>query len=138
AEEGCVSFLRIPPWAGVITNLAADLLDFNPGGLEEIEDAFAEFAVRCDHVVAWGDDPSLGRALARAGVRATTYGSSPGCDLQLRVDSLGPEGARGTVLVDEAEVPLRLRIDGAHNLLNATAAIAVARLAGVPAAAAAK
>jgi UDP-N-acetylmuramate--alanine ligase len=137
ADESDGSFLMIPPWAGVITNLDADHLDFYPRGLEEIEDAFAEFAVRCDHVVAWGDDPSLARALARAGVRATTYGSSTGCDLQLRVDSLGPEGARGTVLVDEAEVPLRLRVDGAHNLLNATAAIAVARLAGVPAAAAA-
>src|SRR5439155_585125 len=136
ASDG--SFLLIPPWAGVITNLDADHLDFYARGLEEIEDAFAEFAVRCEHVVAFGDDPSLARALARAGVRATTYGSSPGCDLQLRVDSLGPEGARGTVRVDEADIALRLRVDGAHNLLNAAAAIAVARLAGVPAAASAE
>ena len=133
ADESDGSFLLIPPWVGVITNLDADHLDFYPRGLEEIEDAFAEFAVGSDHVVAWGDDPSLTRALAHAGVRATTYGSSPGCDLQLRVDSLGPEGARGTVRVDDAEVALQLQVDGAHNLLNATAAIAVARLAGVPA-----
>ena len=113
ADESDGSFLMIPPWVGVITNLDADHLDFYPRGLGEIEDAFAEFAVRCDHVVAWGDDPSLARALASAGVRATTYGSSPGCDLQLRVDSLGPEGARGAVLVDEAEVPLR-QIGRAH------------------------
>jgi UDP-N-acetylmuramate--alanine ligase len=138
ADESDGSFLMIPPWTGVITNLDADHLDFYPGGLQEIEDAFAEFAARCDHVVAWGDDPSLARALARAGVRATTYGSSPRCDLQLRVDSLGPEGARGTVWVDDAEVALRLQVDGAHNLLNATAAIAVARLAGIPAAASAE
>jgi len=131
ADESDGSFLMIPPWVGVITNLDADHLDFYPRGLGEIEDAFAEFAVRCDQVVACGDDPSLARALARAGVRATTYGSSPGCDLQLRVDFLGPEGARGTVLVDEAEVPLRLRVDGAHNLLNATAAVATAALVGV-------
>ena len=134
ADESDGSFLMIPPWAGVITNLDADHLDFYPGGLEEIEDAFAEFAARCDHVVAWGDDPSLARALARAGVRATTYGSSSRCDLQVRVESLGPEGARGTVWVDDAEVALRLQVDGAHNLLNAAAAIAVARLAGIPAA----
>jgi UDP-N-acetylmuramate--alanine ligase len=138
ADESDGSFLMIPPWAGVITNLDADHLDFYPGGLQEIVDAFAEFAARCEHVVAWGDDPSLARALARAGVRATTYGSSPRCDLRLRVDSLGPEGARGTVWVDDAEVALRLQVDGAHNLLNATAAIAVARLAGIPAAASAE
>ena len=138
ADESDGSFLLIPPWAGVITNLDADHLDFYPGGLEEIEDAFAEFAARCDHVVAWGDDPSLARALARAGVRAMTYGSSPRCDLQLRVESLGPEGARGTVWVDDAEVALRLQVDGAHNLLNAAAAIAVARLAGIPPAASAE
>jgi UDP-N-acetylmuramate-alanine ligase len=55
----------VPPWVGVITNLDADHLDFYPRGLEEIEDAFAEFAGRCDQVVAWGDDP-LARASARA------------------------------------------------------------------------
>ncbi|TMK17379.1 MAG: hypothetical protein E6G63_01315, partial [Actinobacteria bacterium] len=44
ADESDGSFLLIPPWAGVITNLDADHLDFYPGGLEEIEDAFAEFA----------------------------------------------------------------------------------------------
>jgi UDP-N-acetylmuramate--alanine ligase len=57
ADESDGSFLMIPPWVGVITNLDADHLDFYPRGLEEIEDAFAEFAVRCDHVVAWGDAP---------------------------------------------------------------------------------
>ncbi len=135
ADESDGSFLMIPPWVGVITNLDADHLDFYPGGLPEIEDAFAEFAARCDHVVACGDDPSLARALARAGVPATTYGLSPGCDLQLRVDALGPAGARGTVRADGDEVALRLRVDGQHNLLNATAAVAVARLAGIPGAA---
>jgi UDP-N-acetylmuramate--alanine ligase len=45
---------------------------------------------------------------------------------------LGPGGAHGAVRIDGAEVPVTLRIDGAHNLLNAAAALATARLAGAP------
>ena len=114
ADESDGSFLMIPPWVGRSPTSTPIISTSTRAVSERIEDAFAEFAVRCDQVVACGDGPSLARALARAGVRATTYGSSPGCDLQLRVDFLGPEGARGTALVDEAEVPIRLRIDGAQ------------------------
>ncbi len=56
----------------------------------------------------------------------------------MTVDDLGPSGARGSVRVDDEVVPVALRVDGAHNLLNAAASIAVARLVGVaPAVAAA-
>jgi UDP-N-acetylmuramate--alanine ligase len=137
ADESDGSFLLGTPWTGVITNIDVDHLDFYPGGLREIESAFGAFAATCGGVVACGDDPAVRRALTKAGVSATTYGIGDDVDFLLSIDALGPEGARGRVRFDGAEIPLRLRIDGPHNLLNATAVLAVAARVGVPLAVAA-
>jgi len=131
ADESDGSFLLGTPWTGVITNIDVDHLDFYPGGLPEIESAFAAFAATCGGVVACGDDAGVRRALTRAGVSAVTYGTGDDVDFHLSIEALGPEGARGRVRFDDTEVPLRLRIDGPHNLLNATAVLAVAARAGV-------
>ena len=133
ADESDGSFLLVPPWVGVITNIDLDHVDFFAGGLDEIERAFAEFAARSDRVVAFGDDPIVRRAIERAGARAVTYGFTPGCDVVVRVDALGPDGARGAARVDGIDVPLALRVDGAHNVLNAAAAHATPGLAGASA-----
>ena len=138
ADESDGSFLLGEPWTGVITNIDVDHLDFYRGGLTEIEAAFARFAAGCGHVVAWGDDPAVRRSLDLAGVTAMTYGTGEGVDLALAIDHLGPGVASGRVQVDGTEVPLALRMDGAHNLLNAAAALGVATLVGIePAVAAA-
>ena len=131
ADESDGSFLLIPPWIGVVTNVDVDHVEFYPRGLDDIVDAFALFLERCEHVVAFGDDPALRRSLEIGGTEAVTYGLETGNDLVVSVEELGPAGARGRVRTDGTEVELRLRVDGAHNLLNAAAAIGVARLAGV-------
>jgi UDP-N-acetylmuramate--alanine ligase len=131
ADESDGSFLLGRPWVGVITNIDLDHVDFYPGGLPEIEAAFARFAAESDHVVAWGEDPAIERALALAGVRALTYGTGPGADVRLTSDRLGAGQASGRITIDGAELPLNVRMDGVHNLLNAAAAIAAASLAGV-------
>jgi UDP-N-acetylmuramate--alanine ligase len=130
ADESDGSFLLVPPWIGVITNVDLDHVDFYPGGLEEIERAFTEFAAGCDRVVAFGDDPIVRRVLERSGTPAVTYGTAEGCDVHVRVESLGPEGVRGILRTEDGELAIALRIDGAHNLLNAAAAVAASRLAG--------
>jgi UDP-N-acetylmuramate--alanine ligase len=137
ADESDGSFLLGTPWMGVITNIEVDHVDFFPGGLDEIVAAFARFAGDCDVVVACGDDPAVRRALALAGVEATTYGVGDDVDLRLEVKRLGPEGASGGVTWRGDVVDLRLAVDGAHNLLNATAVLGVAVHAGVPIATAA-
>jgi UDP-N-acetylmuramate--alanine ligase len=131
ADESDGSFLLIPPWTGVVTNIDVDHVEFYTGGLDEIIGAFAEFMGRCEHVVAWGDDGAVATALERADVRAITYGTGQSNDLVVEIDALGPQGASGAVLVGGRRIPLHLRIDGTHNLLNAAAAMAVAGLAGV-------
>src|SRR3954465_14956060 len=131
ADESDGSFLLGTPAIGVITNVDVDHIDFYAGGRDEIERAFARFAAGCGTVVACADDPGVARALALAGVDPVEYATTDGARYTVRVEHLGPDGARGTVTVDGREVPVALRIDGAHNLLDAAAAIAAAQLVGV-------
>ncbi|MEX1264875.1 MAG: UDP-N-acetylmuramate--L-alanine ligase [Actinomycetota bacterium] len=132
ADESDGSFLLTRPYIGVVTNVDIDHVDFYPGGRDEIESAFAAFVSSCEHVVACGDDPGVRSALDATGVHALLYGTEPGNDLVVSVDELGPEGAAGSVRdASGAVAPLRLRVDGAHNLLDAAAAIGAAGLVGV-------
>ncbi|MDP9298851.1 MAG: UDP-N-acetylmuramate--L-alanine ligase [Actinomycetota bacterium] len=140
ADESDGSFLLTTPHVGIVTNVEIDHVDFYTGGRDEIESAFATFVSRCGHVVACGDDAGARSAIERSGVDATTYGTEHGNDLRLSVTSVGPRGASGTIsLAREAEVvELALPVDGAHNLLDATAAVAAAAIVGVDAHAAAE
>jgi UDP-N-acetylmuramate--alanine ligase len=131
ADESDGSFLLGRPWTGVITNIELDHVDFYTEGLPAVEAAFGMFARACAGVVACVDDPAVRRVLDDAGVPALTYGRTRG-DLRLEVTALGPEGARGTVDGPQGRVELALQVDGPHNLLNATAVLAVAMRAGVP------
>jgi UDP-N-acetylmuramate--alanine ligase len=132
ADESDGSFLLGSPSVGVITNVDLDHLDFYPGGREEIHRAFADFAASCSRVVACGDDAGVRDVLALAGVRAISYGTDQGNDVVLRLLGLGPEGAMGSLTsADGVEVEVALAIDGAHNLLNAAAAIAASQELGV-------
>jgi UDP-N-acetylmuramate--alanine ligase len=132
ADESDGSFLLTDPAIGVVTNVEVDHVDFYPGGEDELRRAFAEFCARSGQVVACVDDPGAREAVHLARVSAIRYGTGSDADLRLTVDSPGPGGARGTLSVDGAEIPLSLQIDGAHNLVDAAAAVAVGELVGVP------
>ena len=121
ADESDGSFLLARPAVGVITNVEVDHVDFYPGGREEIERAFAEFARAAS---AWSPAATTrAPAGARArGRRGDDYGWGP-TPICLAVDELGPGGARGTVrAVEGPRDRLALQVDGAHNLLDAAAA----------------
>ena len=133
ADESDGSFLLGRPAVGVVTNIELDHVDFYGGGLEEIESAFTAFAERCAHVVVCADDPSAMRAVGAAGRPVTTYGTRPDARLRVDVASVGPGGASATLDAGGRSHDLRLAVDGAHNLLNAAAAVAAAEAVGVPA-----
>jgi UDP-N-acetylmuramate--alanine ligase len=133
ADESDGSFLLADPEIGVVTNVALDHLDFYPGGEEEVRAAFAAFAGRCGRVVACLDDPGVRGAMALAGVDPLGYGTDADAEVVLEIESPGPGGARGALHLEGRTVPVALPIDGAHNLLDAAATVAVAGLVGVPA-----
>ena len=137
ADESDGSFLLPRPEIGIVTNVEEDHLDFYADG-EEIRGAFAAFARRCGTVVACGDDPGVLAVLEASGVDAVTFGFGDENDVRVRAERGVGTGARGEIGIDGAVVPLELRVPGVHNLLNAAAAIAAARLAGVDPEAAAR
>jgi UDP-N-acetylmuramate--alanine ligase len=138
ADESDGSFLLTDPAIGVVTNIELDHVDFYPGGAEELRLAFAEFCARSEQVVVCHDDVGASDAVSLAGVPAMRYGTALDADLRLTVATAGPGGASGTLVMEGVEVPLSLQIDGAHNLLDAAAAVAVSVLVGVPASDAAR
>ena len=133
ADESDGSFLLGHPTVGVVTNVEVDHVDFYPGGRAEIEAAFSTFVERCAHVVICADDEGALRSVARSGVPITTYGTADDADVLLGIDSVGPGGGRGVIQVGGERYTLALPVDGAHNLRNAAAAVAVAARVGVPA-----
>jgi UDP-N-acetylmuramate--alanine ligase len=131
ADESDGSFLLGTPWTGVVTNVEVDHVDFYPEGLPSIEAAFERFVRACDGVVACVDDPVVRRIVdGLDAVRAVSYGRTGG-DLTLDEVELDPSGARGLLRTRSGSARLELQIDGAHNLLDATAAVGVAIRAGV-------
>jgi len=131
ADESDGSFLLMSPAIGVVTNVDLDHVDFYPGGRREIEAAFTSFASRCERVVVCADDAPATRSVAEANVPSTTYGTSSRADVGVEIIAVGPGGARADVVVDGSRHVLRLAVDGAHNVLNAAAAVATAHLLGV-------
>jgi UDP-N-acetylmuramate--alanine ligase len=131
ADESDGSFLLFRPEIGVVTNVDVDHVDFYSGGRAEIESAFAAFCERCATVVACADESGARRAAASS-PRTVTYGTSAKADARVRVEDIGPGGARGRLELPDGTVELRLGVDGAHNLVNAAAAVLAAGLLGVP------
>jgi UDP-N-acetylmuramate--alanine ligase len=137
ADESDGSFLLLSPAIAVVTNVEEDHLDFF-AGRDEIEAAFAEFCRRAGVVVACGDDAGVRRVLGQAAISAVTYGESPHNDVRVERVEVGPDGSSCVVRWIDAVQELTVPLPGRHHILNATAAVTVARHLGVePATAAA-
>src|SRR5436190_1347010 len=117
ADESDRSFLKLQPDVAVITNVELDHHS-EYHSRREIERAFRDFASAAGSTIAW-------EAAAVEPV-AETYGIGSG-DLAAERVELGPGGSRFSAL----GVELELGVPGEHNVLNALAAIAGCRAAGV-------
>ncbi len=90
-------------------------------------------------VVGCQDDAILRRLLPRVHRRVTTYGTTPGSDFLIRMGAAaaaGEHSPRVRFAVNYKEKNLgefTLHVPGAHNVLNATAAIAVGTALEIPA-----
>lgn len=136
ADEFDRSFLDLAPVIAVITNIDVDHLD-TYRDLADIQDAFARFAGRVPffgQVIACADDANVLDLLPRlADRRIVTYGFDQGADLRALEVSATGTGVRFEV-ADAGLGPLgvlKLPMPGRHNVLNALAAVAVARAVGL-------
>lgn len=139
ADESDASFLVYTPVVSVVTNVQPDHLDFygTPDKVVEAFEAFADRLVDEDRdgtLVACADDPGSAALAARAaglGHRVLTYGGSAEAAVRATDVELVPGGSTFTLTTDDDTGPVTLVVPGAHNVLNACAAYAAARVLGV-------
>ena len=132
ADESDRSFLKLSPILSVVTNIDREHLDCYRD-MEDIERTFIEFMDRVPFygmVVACWDNPALRKLLPRVERRVVTYGLEEGADFRIVARDFSGKGgeALSTFRVDFKGNDLgefHLRVPGGHNVLNATAAIAV-------------
>ncbi|MDX1433156.1 MAG: UDP-N-acetylmuramate--L-alanine ligase [Gammaproteobacteria bacterium] len=145
ADESDASFLYLQPMMAVVTNVDADHLETYGGDFARLRQTFLDFIQRLPfygQAVLCHDDATLREMLPHVAKPVTTYGFSDAADIyasdvrqegrrshfrvQGRHRSGGSGGSGGSDSVD-----LVLNLPGRHNVLNALAAIAVARELGV-------
>jgi UDP-N-acetylmuramate--alanine ligase len=145
ADESDRSFLKLSPILSVVTNIDREHMDCYRN-MRDVKKTFLEFMDRVPFygmIVACNDDPMLRRLLPEVQRRLVTYGTKRGSDFWIKIptlqqaqDGLSPaENARdgGHPTANTFRVTYRkqdlgqftLRVPGLHNVLNATAAIAV-------------
>jgi UDP-N-acetylmuramate--alanine ligase len=137
ADESDRSFLKLSPILAVVTNLDREHMDCYQN-MADVERAFLDFMNKVPFygaVTACLDNPQLAAILPRARRRVFTYGTAAEADFRLEFLAAG-EGrfARFQVVTKQGLLgPFELHVPGRHNVLNATAAVAIARQLEVPA-----
>jgi UDP-N-acetylmuramate--alanine ligase len=156
ADESDRSFLKLSPILSVVTNIDREHMDCYRD-MRDVRRTFLEFMERVPFygvVVGCNDDVVLRRLLPRVHRRVTTYGMSPGSDFLIFKGTFhsglaqNDSALNGALAAAKEHGPLvrfhvtykekdlgefTLHVPGIHNVLNATAAIAVGTALDIPA-----
>jgi UDP-N-acetylmuramate--alanine ligase len=141
ADESDRSFLKLSPILSVVTNIDREHMDCYRD-MRDVRRTFLEFMERVPFygmIVGCNDDPTLHRLLPRVHRRVITYGTSRGSDFLIRIEARPVPSADKTPL-NQFGVTYKgkdlglftLHVPGVHNVLNATAAVAVGTALDVP------
>jgi UDP-N-acetylmuramate--alanine ligase len=131
ADESDASFLHLQPMVAVVTNIDADHMETYGGDFSKLKSTFVSFLHNLPFyglAVLCGDDPVINDIIADVGRPVLTYGFGEDCDF--RATDVRQEAMSTRFKVwrpdDKAPLEITLNMPGKHNVLNATAAIAVA------------
>ena len=140
ADESDGTFLRLKSTVAVVTNIDPEHLD-HYGDFEAVKKSFCDFV---ENIPFYGfaavclDHPEVQALTSRVeNRRLVTYGTNPQAEVRAVNIVMGADGACFDCQISPREdeqavfADLRLPITGRHNVLNALAAIAVARELGV-------
>jgi UDP-N-acetylmuramate--alanine ligase len=142
ADESDRSFLKLSPILAVITNLDREHMDCY-SSMEDVDAAFVEFMDRLPFygaATACIDNPRLRGILPRVRRKVYTYGEAEDADFRLNILPRRPD-CHATFEVSLKGLVIgtfNLHVPGKHNILNATAAVAVGIQLGCTPAAIAK
>ncbi|RAK51284.1 UDP-N-acetylmuramate--L-alanine ligase [Phenylobacterium deserti] len=142
ADESDGTFLRLKSTVAIVTNIDPEHLD-HYGSFDAVRKAFRDFV---ENIPFYGfaavctDHPEVQSMAAKVeNRRLVTYGVNPQAEVRAENCTMGPDGAKFDVVIRPRDGEairyenLRLPMAGQHNMLNALAAIAVARELGVAA-----
>ncbi len=137
ADESDRSFLKLSPILSVVTNIDREHMD-TYRNMRDVKKTFLDFMDRVPFygmIVACNDDPMLRRLLPDVQRRTVTYGLKRGSDFLIKIPTSRAKDARemGHPPYSSFHVSYQkkdlgeftLHVPGVHNVLNATAAIAV-------------
>jgi UDP-N-acetylmuramate--alanine ligase len=146
ADESDRSFLKLSPILSVVTNIDREHMDCYRN-MRDVKKTFLDFMDRVPFygmIVACNDDPILRRLLPEVQRRTVTYGTKRGSDFLIKLSAavarkdqnphpvaedatrVGHPLGRFSVSYRKQDLgEFTLHVPGVHNVLNATAAIAV-------------
>jgi UDP-N-acetylmuramate--alanine ligase len=134
ADESDRSFLKLSPVLSVVTNIDREHMDCYRN-MRDVKKAFLDFMDRVPFygvVVVCNDDTPLRRLFPQIRRRTVTYGTRRGSDFHIKLGRSTFESAERQpishfrVTYEQRDLgEFRLHVPGVHNVLNATAAIAV-------------
>jgi UDP-N-acetylmuramate--alanine ligase len=129
ADESDRSFLKLSPILAVVTNLDREHMDCYRD-MADVENAFVEFMDRVPFYgacVACCDNALLAEVVPLVRRKVFTYGASARADFVLRMlPASGEAKSRFEVAAGKRVLgPFELQVPGQHNVLNATAAVAI-------------
>ncbi|PCJ31624.1 MAG: UDP-N-acetylmuramate--L-alanine ligase [Gammaproteobacteria bacterium] len=132
ADESDASFLFLQPMISVVTNIDEDHMATYDNDFEKLKSTFVEFL---HHLPFYGlavmciDDPVVRELLTDVIRPVLTYGTDEQADFQI-INLSQKQGQSHFSIIDKKAnhtFDISLNMPGLHNVLNATAALAIAR-----------
>jgi len=131
ADESDASFLHLQPMVAVVTNIEADHMETYGGDFAVLKHTFLEFLHNLPFyglAVLCLDDPVVAELLPEVSRPTLTYGFSANADY--RITDVAKSGLSTAFVIQRpgglSPLPVTVNMPGTHNVLNATAAVAVA------------
>jgi UDP-N-acetylmuramate--alanine ligase len=137
ADESDASFLYLTPVISVVTNIDADHMETYGHDFGRLKQTFVDFLQRLPFygvAVLCADDPNVREIVPRVSKQIVSYGLDESASV--RAENIKARDGRMSfdcvrVNGSTTRFPVTLNLPGAHNVLNALAAIAVAGELGV-------
>lgn len=135
ADESDASFLHLNPVMAVVTNIDRDHMVQYEGNFENLKKTFIEYLHRLPFyglAVLCLEDSNVRSILPKIERPVLTYGF--GSDADVRAVNINQKGMQTRFTVKQAkhqDLDLTVNLAGEHNVLNALAALAIARECGV-------
>jgi UDP-N-acetylmuramate--alanine ligase len=135
ADESDASFLHLQPTLSIITNIEADHLEAYGGDFAKMKSAYIEFLHNLPFyglAVLCGDDAVVQEIIPKLERKYLTYGLDANNDFVTSNIQYAMNRSRFDVRCPSGTtLSVTLNVTGVHNVLNATAAIAIAKEEGI-------